>query len=296
MAYKFELTFKGLCVLTFEGADKRAPTAVNVLLAKTPPAMQHVPILSFNPRQLAAGSSAPFTIVPTPDGRHIGLLDLKSQMNLRLDPSGTGLTAIWRPTLPGPEPEAPPTDADQEWLNWSPALTSGHDNVPVPDESKLPFANLNAGKITAHLRLTRGTIKAGRVARRVSDNSFALWDFKRPDNTVKVRKAIAEVVILTLDGLNVPVWFQGYSWGFFGLVARPSDTVVQASVTNLPAVEVPSGAHPTPKLDHFAHFYDLFDPPPLPPAGLALPETGSDVITDTTSSVICPNATYTRTP
>ena len=309
LSYDFELTITGLCVLTFHGEDKRRPDEVNVLLVKTDPPRecsdaehsehsehaghsghehpQHFPLLTFSvarETRPAAGSNAEFGLVPTPDGRQLGIVRLEGPVHLNLgDGDGpAGLTARWRPA--DLADRLAPED-EEAWLNWVPLLKKVSPDLKAPTE-EAPFAGLNWDRVIATLKLTRGALKAANLIRR-ADGRLAIWEFK-PAGKVEpfARQAMAAAVVLRLSGLSQPVSIEGDRIGRLRLVGRQGE-LVRASVTNLPA----ENSAPSERLEHFAQFYDLFEEQPQTES---LPEfTG---IIDTSQGMDCPCAVHTVVP
>jgi hypothetical protein len=137
---------------------------------------------------------------------------------------------------------------------------------------KLPFGDLRAGDI---VRDKNGTIVS--------------WDFK-PLNGVSIgSQAIANSVVLRVQGLTQPIWFNILNKRL-GLESQPAGTEVIASLTHLPGVE-PTASD---RLTHFAMYYDLAEWTSNPPADLNLPEWVN--LPNTSYGTICPNGSYTKVP
>jgi hypothetical protein len=304
--YDFELTFTGLCILTLHGPDKRRPDEANVLLVKTdggghpghPGHLQHFPLLSFSTARdarPAAGSTASFNLLPTPDGRQLGIAELGGALDIAFDGEEENvpgsLTAHWRPAgTPETLAPDPANAAEQAWLNWVPLLKKVNPGLKAPTE-EAPFAGLRGDLVSARLKLTRGELKAANLIRQRNGNGqFVIWSFKPPGDVAPVaRQAMAAAVVLRFSGLTQPVWIQGGTLGRLGLVGQRQDELVQVSITNLPK----ENSGPSDRLDHFARFYDLaeFD---VRPRDLALPEAAA--IIDTSVGTDCPGALHTVVP
>jgi hypothetical protein len=254
---------------------------------------QHFPLFTFSPENLVAGSPIDaYNLVPGPDGRQIGQMRLQGNFTIETAPDETqgprDLTAVWRPATNEPMPEQPANADEEPWLNWVPSLQRVNPDVSPPDDN-LPLAGLRANQGAASITFNRGVLKAGRLARTRND-SIAVYQFKLPGNSPALAaQAIAGALILRLKGLSRPVFIDGHPMGSLGLINR-TDSVVRASFTNLPDVEVGEQR----RLIHFSHFFNLTSLAGIEPDQSPLPEETE--IVDTSFGTICPGATFTRVP
>ena len=300
MSYVLELTITGLCVLTMQGADPRAPEEANILLVKADTAhgsganahVAHFPLLTFGTARAnrpAAGSSLPFKLVPAPDGSQLGMAELRGAFTLTTDEEETrqasGLSATWRPD-DTPERERPQNAAEETWLNWVPSLARVNPSIK-PAISNAPYAGLKAANAIATLSFDQGQLAARGVYRRRNGN-IAVFEYKTPAGVSIHKQALAGAMVLRIEGLTEPVWFTGPA-GELGLDGDDGE-VVRVSVTNLPAVD----PGPNDQLVHFARYYDLTEFSSARPPTLNLPEL--DDSGDTSSSVECPVGRHTLVP
>jgi hypothetical protein len=315
MPYTFELSFTGLCILAFSGPDRANPTQVNALLVNArhlgQPHNDHVPYLSFPAGNLVVSPTPPAILIPGPDGTQVALEPLSGQeVSLILPASVTpSLTASWRdrtvhPTLP----LEPPTRADETWLDWAMALQRVNPETKDPDVSAPPLNGLKSvngatSLISGKIQLTRGHLRAEDFPRRINQTTgaaeYVKWEFRVPPppaGPVLATHAMAGRVVLSIPGIpeTDPVILQSNQM-IVALHARQLpdlsfESVVRASVTNLPSAEDPS---PVPHLRHYAHFYDpvVFSSGPPPPP-LRLPRRLGAPITSTT--VFCPPSTHVK--
>jgi len=314
MPYDFELTFTGLVVLTFFGADKTKPDEVDVLIVKSDaphadrarhehhhghggPFPAHFPKLVFTPARdfrPAAESDAHYSLVPTPDGRQLGIADVHGDVALEFDSEETNvprdLVARWRPA---DVPERPVPDDGHpeqlEWLDWAPMLRKVNPNIKDASSSA-PYAGLKPDLVMGRLRIDRGILKAVNLIRR-PDGRFVIWNFKSEvEGEPPVgRQALASGVALRMSGLTEPITLKGRPFGVLRLAGVRDGELVQASISNLPSEETPKSD----RLEHFAHFYDLTPFSDIPRFDLVPEREG---IADTSSGSDCPGAIHMRFP
>lgn len=319
MAFDFELSVSGLCLLTFKG-DKRKPAEVNVLLVKTAPpegrgdpsggnghhhdngngnghadGHRHFPLLTYSAGDLTARSSQNHKLVPASNGQLSGQRDLEGKGGIELAALGVnpGIDAVWHPDAIFPN--APGSRAEERYLNWIPALRRVDPDVPAP-LAEVPFAGLLKPQVTAWIKITQGRLEAREVARGTS-GQYLIWNFGTESGEFdsSVSQALAGKIILRIENLERPVQIRGLDepGSFVELAAPPNQPdwtghpLVQASITNLPDQEV----FPSPKrLVHFAQYFDLV-PGGLSPAVIRLPESASSL--DTTVGTFCPPGSHT---
>jgi hypothetical protein len=315
MAFDFELSISGLCLLTFKG-DKRKPDEVDVLLVKTlapdMPGMRggngkghdhgnghddghrHFPRLTYFASDLTDRSSKDQILVPAANGQQFGQRDLEGKDGLELEALGVkpGIEAVWHP-----DPDhhnAPTQESEERYLDWIPTLRNVDPAVPAP-AGELPFLGLLKAEVTAWLKVTQGRLEASQVARGIS-GQYLLWNFKTTAGQFDPKKsqALAGRVVLRLGNLDQPVQIRGLGGDGkpveFAPVPSPGRTgrpLVQVSITNLPDKEV----FPSPtRLVHFGQFFGLVKNPPADDK-IHLPETASQL--DTTVGSFCPPGSHT---
>jgi hypothetical protein len=295
MPYTFELTFTGLCIFTFVG-DKRHPSEINALLVDTlghpVPHDKHLPYLGYRPENLKETPTPPHRLVPGPDGVQTALQSLAGKSLLQILPPGGAqtLSPIWRPNTIPSLPEHPRTVAEEDWLDWAMALKRMNPETPRPDSSD-PYGGLKPGSITARIQMKNGNLKAKTFLKVGASGDYATWDFKVPAGaTIQATHAMASFVLLSLNGLpdGNPVIIQGASFKVVLQQAATGESLVRASITNLPEFEAPQPRPPY--LEHFKHFYGPVDFPPPPPK-LRMPHPHQGTIT--TSNTFCPPTTHT---
>lgn len=320
--YTFELTFTGLCIFTFTGADKHKPERVDALLVDATKAHapeqshshRHVPRLAFDARNVHKVEPAGYEIAPGPDGRLLGHKDM-TNVSLQIeveDLTLQGLEAAWRPDE-GPLPETPDLGdrSEEDWLDWVMSLRRMNPETPIP-VADTPFNGLrkkvsSGGSakptMTALVTMTGGSLKArGFLMRWLTLEKkweYVVWKFKAPDDMGGVYgpHAMAGSVVLTIPGIPVasPVILKGD--GNFKVSLEPKrelnnrfQPLVQASITNLPPAD--EGATQPDYLSHFVHFYEpVVDFGGDPPARLRLPERIGGPITLVGS--FCPPTSHT---
>jgi hypothetical protein len=298
MPYTFELVFTGLCIFTFKG-DKRTPTEVNALLVDGtgyPDPDKHKPLLSCNPANHHRLPKPIHRLVPMPDGTQIALHDLAGRV-IEIDslPTPRSITAHWRPLAAGPLGPHPQSNAEEQWLDWALALQRMNEDTPDP-EDVTPYAGLNAGEV-ARVTLRQGELMARGFPKQPDGVSYALWDFKTATGPVHATHAMAGSIVLSIQGLpdGYPVQItHGASFQLHLAPVRHSDgsyeTLMRASITNLPDLGMDPGAGPTP-LSHFRYFYELVRfPRPVPNLNIPYPRVA--VITRDNS--YCPPTTHTK--
>lgn len=311
MAFAFELSFTGLCVLTLKGRDKRRPEQANILLVKTDAGHNghgnggggrhlHQPRLNVATENLVPLPSPNHQLVGLPSGLTMASRDISgSSLSISVE-GGTpnNLDARWMPDGM-PRPQVPPGTAEEEWLDWVPNLRAMEPQVPAASDAA-PHAGLEPGEFTATVRLDRGILKAALVGIEQSSGDFLLWDFKEtavaPFNNA-ASQAIASLIVLRLEGLTRRVTISGLPGGESVLLqpARRSlsgqdPDLVRASVTNLPSDDLGE----TTVLRHFVHFFDVVNfTGPRPPAVLPHARQGR---LDSSSSGICPSVRHTGLP
>jgi hypothetical protein len=295
MAYNFNLVLHGLMILVFEGTNKRTPDAVYALLPTTSGGHQHLPYISFPRANLAANSTASYSVVPGPDGKPIGLVSLADSslvpVTLEYDtaesPKPLGVKALWWPSGTPNTKTQPSTPAEEQWLNWVPSLQKVNPGIKDPKE-EAPYAGLDDSLVAVRVKLPFGNLRAGDIARK-RDGSIILWDFKPTSGSSSIpQQAIANTVVLSIQGLTKPIWFDVLGKRL-GLESQPAGTEFTASLTHLPGVE-PTASR---RLMHFEMFYDL-TPWNTRPADINLPERPT--LPDTSYGTICPNGIYTKVP
>lgn len=301
MAYVFELAFTGLFVLTFKGGDKEHPDEVEVALIKTAghphghdhgenAPSEHRPLLSYLQETIGTGSTRADAVLPAPNGHLIAYRDLTDETIAIVPPEGgpSKITALWRPAPPeGVEPPQFPENEEQEvFLDWLPSLQKILPGAPAPRRGG--SFELPAGQVAGRVRFTAGTLFAAEVVRKMN-NSYVVWDFKQGNQfNPQASQAIADLVILRLEGLTRPVRIEGHTAG--DLFLRPSrrpgrgheGSLVQASVTNLPTADSPLST----TLDHFESLLQLLSSQGQTPV-LAVP-TATEGLLQCSSSTICP--------
>jgi hypothetical protein len=289
MPFTFELTFTGLCVFIYKGADSTKPSAVSVVLTKASHHSghhKHLPFLSYMPKDLASGSTSQLhhRLVPSPAGHDIALLALAGAIEVD-DPTAIGFSASWAKS--GQEP-APGEETSLSWL--PPLYEINKTEVPKPDLNK-PNHGLSAEVAT--ITLKGGTLEAGDLTRAV-DGKYVLAEFVYEDGTGSDSddtQVLAGSLRLKITGLTSPVKITGPGWeAWLRPAPLPGNSGgtgrVEVSITNLPEVPDPGFSH---RLVHFDHFYDMFSwNPPRPE--FRLPKLLGDAVTG--SSAVCPPTRY----
>lgn len=312
MPYTFELSFSGLCILTFSPSLDNA-TEVDVVLVNARGhghgIDDHLAYLSYPGRNMAQPPQPDHTLVPGPDGTQLALQELTDEA-IEISVVGAAmppLTPVWRSRAQYPNlPEAPDlAHPEQEaWLDWVMALQRMNPETDSPVASP-PFNGLKQFVdphllVGARVKLTGGTLRADSFPRTNAVDAgtgllnYVRWDFRVPPSGPGPLGPYAMAGRVVLSIPNLPdaslVVLQGRT---LKTSLRPSilpnntlETKVSVSITNLPASE--GDVAPT-TLWHVAHYYDLATfasgKPPL-----RLPVLHTGVITSTT--VFCPPASH----
>ncbi len=314
MPFTFELSFTGLCLFTFEGnpVEPELPTLANVLLldarkngnGAAPDTavhvhgqangrgkskhIDHLPLLTYALRDLTNRSpKRGQTIFPGPAGEPIARRELGGLMNLKVVPPGApALRAVWRPAE-RPLEQVPRGPEEEPWLDWSLGIRKLLPELAATPTSGAP-AGLQRARITAQVQLTGGTLQSSRVVRGLN-GGYLLWHFVGPDGDFDPREsqAIADIIVLRLEGLTKPVRIDGFNEGpvEFAPPAGTTQDLVRVSITNLPPEEIDDEGE---QLVHVADHYSQLVSERFRER-LRRP-TNSDHL-DTPSSTACPPTT-----
>lgn len=307
MPYDFELVFTGLFVLTFRGKDKQHPDEVEVGLVQSAghphghdhgrggALTEHRPLLSYLQETISEASEHKDQVLPAPNGRLIAFRELAGErITISPPPEGPSrIVASWRPAAaPGEAaPRVPGDESEEIYLDWVPTLREVVPDAPAPTNG--PLSGLSATHVTGRIRLLGGDLFAAEVVRDL-DNEYVLWSFEAGGGPAGGMEphAIADMIVLRMEGLEGPVDILGHSAGRLAL--RPSrrpgrgdrGDVVRASVTNLPPVD----AELSETLDHFESLLD-FASAVEPNPTIMIPKA-EDGLLDCSSSTICPGVTH----
>lgn len=297
MPFEFELNFTGLCALIYEGADNTKPDRVAVVLPRADHHHghhKHVPIMSYNPKDLASSSTVQnhHRLVPTPSGDDVAILGLSGRVNVH-DPTGSGFSASWDKTGKAPIP------GEETSLAWLPPLYGINQNatgLPRPDPSK-PNHGL-IGEI-ATIELAGGVLESANLTRAMDDNNgnpvYIHSDFVYDDGSGAGpdTQVVADKLRLRIGGVNGSLEIAAAQW-----VAKlrpaplPHDSNgsgrVVVSITNLPEVPDPGFGL---RLTHFDHYYNMFPwCAHVPRPRFRLPKLEGYPVTG--SSSVCPPTRY----
>jgi hypothetical protein len=321
--YTFELTFTGLCIFTFSGGTKRNPDRVDVLLVDATRhggADAHRPNLSFEGRNVEYASGPGFHLAPGSDGRLLGYKDMLGVSPLKVAfrnfTPPQQIQAIWRPDDLAELPLQPDrTDrSEEDWLDWVMALRRMNPETASPStappfnglKERVPDKDADRPSMAARVELRAGLLNARDFPMwwNVEDQKweYVTWVFKKPaandDGDPSETHAMAGSVVLSIPGIPVASSVVlSDEQGFVVLLAprREPDaryqSVVRASVTNLPMEDDGSGSEPE-YLKHFEYFYEpaVFDGDP--PTAFRLPHKVGQTITLTNS--FCPPTSHTE--
>jgi hypothetical protein len=255
----------------------------------------HVPVLTYTFSDLTVRSQKPCDMLLDPDGELIARRRLESEegmLELEVVPPGGfagALTTVWRPASE-PRRQVPRTEEDEAWLDWALRLNRILPDLPAGNGNGNSLAAFDQRAVSARIRLTRGSLRSLRVARGLN-RDYLLWHFADEKGVFDRREsqAIAEAIVLRLEGLTAPVQIRGL--GELLELAPPvgsKRTLVKASITNFPSTPVNEGD----RLEHLTKGYlDLVA------AQMAQPNTHLRFVTnadhlDTQGNPLCPPGTH----
>jgi hypothetical protein len=252
---------------------------------------RHFPLLTYRLQDLTSRSNREHRLFPGPDGQLVAWRRLKGK-KLRLHaPQANGgthpLTAVWRSTEPFVQnlPRIPRSAAEEEFLDWGLTL-SMLDCGLVPDTHNR-FGGLQDDQAVATITLTAGRLGCAQVVRGFN-GEYTIFDLKESTGQfdAAMSQAIAETIVLRLEGLEAPVKISGFGGPVDFVEFAPTGpqgppgqkTSIQASITNLPDREIVM----SPK--HVSAYLDLVSRPST--VGLKVPKVSGFL--DTPGSALCP--------
>jgi hypothetical protein len=212
----------------------------------------HFPLLTYRLQDLTPRSNREHRLFPGPDGQALARRPLDGRRKFKLqapqvDNRSIPLTALWRTPEPFVQhlPRIPRSPAEEVYLDWGLPLSLLESSLRLDDQNR--FGGLENNRAIATITLTAGRLGCAQVVRGFN-GEYTIFDLRNETGQfdAAISQAIAETVVLRLEGLEAPVRISGFDkapvdfveFAPAGSQASPGPrTLIQASITNLPDSE-----------------------------------------------------------
>lgn len=194
---KFELTISGMCILAMKSSTGPMPVHPDAIDVIVPRAEHHKCRFVWDPNEAEPSREA--NLVVDPAGKRYASIDLSEQtLGISFEfmaEANTAHTVHW-----GEEKVAPGAPWEETQMNWVPRLESlGFQGFVIPPGNERP-----AGA-SARIKLPFGTLSARAMVNDADTNSYVLWDFLGGPDNGGIRRALANEVVYTVDGIDTVI-------------------------------------------------------------------------------------------